>query len=234
MFPVTSSYSQLLLRSSGTTSAMGRAMETTTKIPAKLLSEVTPMIQGLAKRLASGAGGSVDRDDLFQVGMMRATYCAASYNPNGGASFATWCYRAVGADMRRARNASRSTFAKVARFEADSVSLSTPIGESENTLEDILPDSSATAEVRVAQAQREAQVRAIVARVRAEHRNPAMFDDLIERLMSSTFKSQERNRSEVSLSDIAAKHGISRQGAHVNEKSLRARLEEALAEMEAE
>ena len=197
-----------------------------------LLSLVTPMIRGLALRFKARSGGSVEAADLVQVGLMAALNCAQTFDPEAGASFLTYCRHPVCAAMKRARNASQSLMGARTHCSARDISFSAPAhtdSETE-TFGDTVADPSESVEEQAMKAEREAKVRAIVAKVRSAHKNKALFDDLLERLMASHFGGEgERLRSEIPLSDIAKKHGMTRQGADVNSKAILRNLTRALS-----
>jgi RNA polymerase sigma factor (sigma-70 family) len=210
----------------------------TTKTTTALISEVTPTIRGLAARLIRTAGGSVETQDLVQVGLMAAFRCAQTFDASAGAAFRTYCWHPVAEEMKRALARSRSSVQRsTGRCIAKDVSFSAPISaqtESDDTVGDTFADSASSAEELVERAERESKVRAIVARVRADWKNKALFDDLLNRLMVSHFAGEgERLRAEVPLAIVAEKHGISRQGVHQTEKKIREALSVALAGVEA-
>jgi RNA polymerase sigma factor (sigma-70 family) len=200
-----------------------------------LLSQVNLTIARLARRLAAHSGGSVDAADLTQVGLMAALRCVETFDASKGASFRTYCWHPVMSEMQRAKNASRSVTGGVTRCAAKDVSFSAPVGQdSDETFSDLLPSDEESIEVQAMKAEREAKVREIVARVRKGFANKVLFDDLLSRLMTSHFAGDgERLRSEVPLAAFAEKHGMSRQGIHVNEKKVREVLTRALATIEA-
>lgn len=210
-------------------------MDTTNKT-SELLSQVTPMVRGFAKRLEAQSGGSVEAADLVQVGLIAALRCASTFDPNAGAAFRTYCWHPVMEEMKRAKNASRSVTGGVTRCAAKDVSFSAPVrvGETDGeTFGDTLTDPSESVEEQAMKAEREAKVREIVARVRKGWKNKELFDDLLTRLMTSHFGGEgERLRSEVPLTAFAEKHGMSRQGIHVNEKRVREVLTRALSVIE--
>ena len=208
-------------------------MDTTTnKIP-ELLSQVSTLVRGFSKRLAQQAGGSVEAADLEQVGMIAALRCAQSYDASKGAAFRTYCWHPVMEEMKRAKNASRSVTGGVTRCAAKDISFSAPVRADDadgETFGDTLSDPSESAEELTMKAEREEKVRKIVAQVRMGWKNKELFDDLLSRLMASHFAGEgERLRSEVPLTVFAEKHGMSRQGIHVNEKRVREVLTRALA-----
>lgn len=203
-----------------------------------LLNEVEGMIRRRAKKLAVAAGGSVDADDLAQIGRETAMKAAETFDPEGGAGFRTYCWHPVSEMMRRAAWGSRSAAGgKVTRCVARDVSFSAPVnphGESdESTVGDSFAVEGPSVEEQVAKAQIEAKVRTIVAKVRAEQANGALFDDLLERLMNSYFADTgARRRSAVSYEELAAKHGCSRQNVNQREKKIREALATALEGVE--
>ena len=208
-------------------------MDTTTNTTPELLSQVTPMVRGFAKRLAVQSGGSVDAADLSQVGLMAALRCAKTFDASKGATFRTYCWHPVMEEMKRAKNASRSVAGTVSRCAARDVSFSAPVRATDDdgeTFGDLLPSEEESAEEQTMKAEREAKVREIVARVRMGWKNKELFDDLLARLMASHFSGEgERMRSEIPLAEIAAKHSMTRQGADVNSKRVREVLTRALA-----
>lgn len=205
-------------------------MNTTT-----LMGEVEGMIRGFAARLARTAGGSVDAADLAQVGRIAALKALETYNPDGGTAFRTYCYHPVGEEMKREANRSRSSARRSTGKVTLDVSFSAPVGdEGETTVGEMFADEAPSIEEQVAKAQIEARVRGIVASVREEQANQSLFDDLLERLMTSYFAGEgERMRSEVPLATLAEKYGMSRQGIAVNEKRVLAALTVALEGVEA-
>lgn len=212
-------------------------MDTTTNQTEALLSQVNLMVTRFAKRLAAQSGGSVEAADLAQVGLMAALRCAKTFDASKGAAFRTYCWHPVMEEMKRAKNASRSVTGGVTRCAAKDVSFSAPVSahseDSDDTFGDMIPSDEESVEVQAMKAEREAKVREIVARVRKGFANKALFDDLLSRLMTSHFGGDgERLRSEVPLAVFAEKHGMSRQGIHVNEKKVREVLTRALATIE--
>lgn len=213
-------------------------MDTTQTTTAALLSEVTPTIRGLAVRLAQASGGSIDAQDLVQVGLMAALRCAQTFDPQNGASFRTYCWHPVAEEMKRARNVSRSVTGVVTRCAAKDVSFSAPAnrrsgGDDETLFGDCIPDPSESAEELAMKAERDAKVKAIVARVRAEWKNKALFDDLLDRLMASHFSGEgERLRAEVPLAAIAEKYGVTRQAIDRTNQKIRETLTVALVGVE--
>lgn len=234
-------YGTLLGVTFGTPSAMTPLMTTdTTKT--MMMAAVEKMIQRAAVKLARLAGGSLDAGDLAQIGRIAALKAAETFDTAGGASFRTYCWHPVHETMRREAVASRSAAGTVTVLRAHDVSLSAPAragnaasdDNGESTVGDTFADS-VDLEERVAKAQFEARVRSIVARVRAEQDNSALFDDLLARLMSSHFAGEGlRLRSEISLEELAVKHGCSKQNVSQREKKIRARLAEVLAPVSAE
>jgi RNA polymerase sigma factor (sigma-70 family) len=209
-------------------------MNSTTTQTAALLPQVNLMITGFAKRLAAQSGGSVEAADLTQVGLIAALRCIESYDASKGASFRTYCRNPVLTEMQRTKNASRSVTGGVTRCAAKDISFSALVGQSEDsdeTFGDLLPSDEESIEVQAMKAEREAKVREIVARVRKGWKNKELFDDLLNRLMTTHFAG-ERFRSEIPLTAFAEKHGMSRQGIHVNEKRVREVLTHALATIE--
>lgn len=209
-------------------------MTTTTKTA--LLTEVEGMIRAFAFRLARTAGGSVEAADLAQVGRIAALKCAETFAENGGAAFRTYCYHPVGEEMKREACRSRSAAQRsTGKNIARDISFSAPVGseESEQTVGDLFVDPAPLPEAQVTALRFEARVRAIVARVREEQSNQVLFDDLLERLMTSHFAGAgERMRSEVPLAVLAQKHGMTRQGIALNEKRVLAVLTVALEGVE--
>lgn len=205
---------------------------------AALMNEVESMIQRAAKKLCRSAGGSMDASDLAQIGREAAFKASESYDAEGGASFRTYCWHPVHNVMRRAAWASRSVAGKVSKCVGYDVSFSAPVDahsdDDESSVGDLFASDGPSVEEQVSKGQLEAKVRAIVAKVRAEQSNGALFDDLLERLMNSYFAdSGARMRSEISYADLAAKYGSSRQSINQRENRIRAALAEALAGVEA-
>lgn len=203
---------------------------------AALLSEMTKTIRRWAKTMAREAGGSVGAEDLVQVGLEAALKAAETFDPEGGAGFRTYCWHPVSVAMRREAWVSRGSMGCATRVVGRDVSLSAPAHEEDGdgaTKQDLVADDGASVEETIAQAQKEATVRRILAQVRAEQANGGLFDDLLERLMTSHFGGDGlRLRSEVSCEEIAAKHGCSKQNVNQHEKKLRAVLVQALAGVE--
>lgn len=205
----------------------------------KLLTQVETMIRRAAVKLASQAGGSVDADDLAQVGRETALKALPKFDPEGGACFKTFCWHPVTENMRRAARGSRSLVGRVVRNVARDTLFSAPVNgadsDSAETFGESIADGAVAIDEVLCKAQVEAKVRAIVSKVRAEQTNGALFDDLLERLMTSHFSGKGlRMRSEVSYEDLAAKHGCSRQNIHQRETKIRVALTEALATVAAE
>jgi RNA polymerase sigma factor (sigma-70 family) len=182
---------------------------------------VRSTVEMFARRYSRFARGHFDFDDLCQVGYVAAMKAAPSFDPNRGASFATFCRMPIRTAMRCA----------VAGWRKPMLSLDAPVhADSESTYLDGLESECATPEAALEAAEREALVKGIVARAVAEfeqHREMATL--LVERLMEGEMVEQ-RFRSEVSLAEIAEKFSVTRQWVCTVEKRLRTRLAEALAE----
>jgi RNA polymerase sigma factor (sigma-70 family) len=207
-----------------------------TKDTAALLSEVEAMIRGFASKLVRASGGAVDAADLAQVGRIAALRAAASYDPQGGASFRTYCFHPVGEEMRREARRSRSSAVRCTGSVVRDVSLSAPVGEdSEQTLGDTFSDGAPSTEDQFAAAEVEAKVRAIVARVKGEQFKAceALFDELLERLMTSYFADKgERMRCEgPSLRSLAEKYSLSHEWVRKTEVRISDALRVALTQV---
>lgn len=205
-------------------------MTTTKENAMALLGSVEAMLRMQATKFARASGGSVDRDDLMQVGRMAALKSAETFDGESS-TFKTYAFRMVVSAMKRETQRSRSSVSTVVRDHGRDLSLDAPMGSEEDsaTLGDSMAADSATPEDHVVALSQSERVKALLADARAEHSNPALFDDLLNRLMDSYFVA-ERSRSEGdSVRTIGARHGITGQSVLNAEKRVRATLAKVLA-----
>lgn len=195
------------------------------KTSTSMLATVKATVEMYARRYARSARGHLDFDDLCQLGYMAAMKAAESFDPEGGATLATYCRKPVNAAMRNA----------VAEWRGTMLSLDAPMGASDDgegsTFLESLAAECGSPEESAEQAERSALVKGIVDKVVADFEShEGMARLLVERLMDGEIV-ESRFRSDVSLADIAARFGVSRQRVGIIEKDLKAKLAEALAEV---
>lgn len=187
-----------------------------------MLASVKGTVEMYARRWARSAQ-HLDYDDLVQIGYAAAMKAAATFDPTKGATFATYCRRPVSNAMRNA-----------VVGQGNELSLDAPMDDEEegSTYLDSLRQETASPEEALEASERDALVRSLVDRVIDEfesHQDMARM--LVERLMEGS-QGDERFRAEggLSLREMGAKFGVSRQTVLNVEKRLRARLREVLAE----
>lgn len=191
-----------------------------------MLATVKTTVEYFARRWAAvGKGVGLDFDDLVQVGYMAALRAETSWRPEAGASFATYAARPVESAIRNAAK-SRASGRRWAQ------SLDTPLGEDGgSTYLDTVAAEVGTPEENVGAAERDRMVRELVDKVVSEFEgHEGMARLLVERLMDGG-KVEERFRSEVSLGDIGARYGVTRQRVDQIQKRLKTRLLGALREV---
>lgn len=194
-----------------------------------MVASVEAVIRIQAMKFARAAGGSIDSDDLMQVGRMAALKSAATFDGDKAASFKTYSLKMITSAMKRECMVSRSSVRSNAGRAARDLSFESPIGDGEATVADIFADDAVSVDERLHSMQREAQVQAIVSKVRAEQNNPALFDALLERLTTTHFNA-ERNRTDgESLRSLGERYGVSRQTVLNVENKIRATLAVELA-----
>jgi RNA polymerase sigma factor (sigma-70 family) len=205
-------------------------MPATTLTPAQaaaLVAQVEDAVRALAVKW--GRTKKHDYEDLAQIAREAAWVATETFEP-GIATFSTYADRAMTMALRNAVRAGGRKYVAPA-------SLNAPVGfqgeEGGEWIDTIAGEVVAAADEIVSAGEREEQVRRIVAAVKAEHfaAKPALFDALVERLMAAEAvrADAQTNRSEVTLADVAAAHGCSREWVRRTEMSVRARLSVALA-----
>lgn len=185
-----------------------------------VLASVESVVRMYAAKYIKAAGGDLGLDDLMQVGRMAALKAAPKFDPAGGATFATFCRMPVETAIKH----------EVAR-KNPRLSLDAQVGEEGESFLSLRASDDAGAELGMVAGERDAKIRALVARVMSEFKaHEEMAAMLVERLVDGAMVDQ-RFRSEVSLADIAAKFGCSRQNVGNLESKLKARLAVELAQV---
>lgn len=193
----------------------------------EMVAGVEGLILSLAARFSKLCGNRVEAEELAQLGRIAALTATETYNPNGGAAFSTYAWSAV-------RNALGH---EIRKFKRATVSIDD--ANNDDCYIDGLPADELMADERMEQAQREAQVRSIVERVKAEHyaKKPELFDAVVARLMASfevarpTAAEAQRSRSDVTLESIAERFGCTREWVRRTEVTVKSHLATALTEV---
>jgi len=197
---------------------------------AKMVASVEKMIRSMAAQYARASKGAVLADDLCQIGRLAAFAATESFDVKGGAVFSTYAYSAIrnamGNELRRPRELA---VLHAPRFN-----------DEDECLLDGLPADQVACDEQLVMAEREAQVRRIVERVKAEHfaAKPVLYTLVVARLqLGVAIEEPEHNgvattfRSEMTLEEIAGVCGCTREWVRVTETKIRARLAVELAEL---
>jgi RNA polymerase sigma factor (sigma-70 family) len=175
-----------------------------------------------ARKYNARRGADLGFDDLVQLGWEAVVKTLPAFKEGRGATFATFCRLPVETAIKNACQKQNPRLSLDAPIEA---------GEGPETFAEFKRSEGPGADELLAHAEREAKVRAIVARVAKEFRGrEKVVKALVERLMNGEVV-EERFRSEVSLADIAADVGVSRQAIGKLEQTLKLRLAEELEDL---
>ena len=200
---------------------------------AKMVASVEKMIRAMAARYALASKGAVLADDLIQLGREAAFASTKTYRADGGTVFSTYAYRAMRFAMK---NELRRSPREQATLDAPRFARS---HDDDECFLDGLPSDVVPSNERLVMAERKAQVRKIVARVKAEHfaAKPVLYALVIARLQlgveiqDTTLEEASTFRSEMTLEEIADVCGCSREWVRKTETKVRARLADALMEV---
>lgn len=194
-----------------------------------LVAEVESFVKAEARKAARKSGGRVEAEDLEQVGRMAAMTQAARFDQTRGLKFITYALPLIQREVRRAAVRGGSVVStSTVRVRQSDVSLSVSGDHDDDnkpTLGDTLTDGF-DVEAVIEAAQTEATVKAIVSKVKWERfaERAEMFDAIVERLMSGDLTPTGLFTSDVTLADIASKHGMTREGVRRVELQVRAHL----------
>jgi RNA polymerase sigma factor (sigma-70 family) len=183
------------------------------------------IIRGQARKFSRS--GLSDVEELTQLGRVAVLAAIETFDPEGRALWTTYAYLA-------ARNAIAN---EVRTLRRTSASLDAPLydGEEGETVLDGLPSPTVTPDVALESAERSELVRTILARVRAESRNPDLFDRILQRLQLAVAVSARyegvTQRSEITLDEIARACDCTRENVRLHEKRIKATLAVALSEV---
>lgn len=197
---------------------------------AEMVAEAEHIIRSQARKFSRSKLSDVE--ELTQLGRVAVLAAIETFDVSGRARWTTYAYlaarNAIANEVRTLRRCSLTLDAPSAEYSD---------GEGESLL-DGMASPAVTPDVAFETAEQGERVRAIVTKVRAESRNPELFDLVVQRLQLAVEVSEryERltggatQRSEITLEEIASACDCTRENVRLHEKRIKASLAVALSE----